>query len=155
MEGADKSTKLWRTPYPALSCNFALEDKRQKESRHDFFLRKFEFTKALDQVLKPYIQQKLPEYTSGGTSWKLPSLAATRSLWPACCSTSQNTSTTQDSCPCSWRSPKVYSVKYLNSQNWSKLVGRFIFCFISMSFHFFCFISMSFHILLYFRVTWA
>ena len=31
--------------------------------RHDHFLRKFEYTKALDQVLKPYVQRKFPEYT--------------------------------------------------------------------------------------------
>merc|ERR1719411_331468 len=34
-----------------------------KELRHDHFLRKFEYTKALDQVLKPYVQRKFPEYT--------------------------------------------------------------------------------------------
>jgi len=39
------------------------EDKKSKESRHDFFLRKFEYTKALDQVLKPYVMKKHPEYT--------------------------------------------------------------------------------------------
>ena len=27
------------------------------------FLRKFEFSKALDSVLKPYVQKKFPEYT--------------------------------------------------------------------------------------------
>ena len=39
------------------------QDKKAKEPRHDHFLRKFEYTKALDQVLKPYVQQKFPEYT--------------------------------------------------------------------------------------------
>ena len=39
------------------------EDKKSKESRHDFFLRKFEYSKALDQVLKPYVMKKHPEYT--------------------------------------------------------------------------------------------
>lgn len=39
------------------------EDKKEKESRHDYFLRKFEYTKALDQVLKPYVMRKHPEYT--------------------------------------------------------------------------------------------
>lgn len=40
-----------------------IQDKKEKEPRHDFFLRKFEYTKALDSVLKPYVQQKYPEYT--------------------------------------------------------------------------------------------
>lgn len=39
------------------------EDKKSKESRHDHFLRKFEYSKALDQVLKPYVMKKHPEYT--------------------------------------------------------------------------------------------
>ncbi len=39
------------------------EDKKAKESRHDYFLRKFEYSKALDQVLKPYVMTKYPEYT--------------------------------------------------------------------------------------------
>ena len=34
-----------------------------KESRHDHFLRKFEYSKALDQVLKLYVQKRYPEYT--------------------------------------------------------------------------------------------
>jgi len=39
------------------------QEKSIKESRHDFFLRKFEYSKALDQVLKLYVQKKYPEYT--------------------------------------------------------------------------------------------
>ena len=39
------------------------QSKNTKELRHDHFLRKFEYTKALDQVLKPYVQRKFPEYT--------------------------------------------------------------------------------------------
>lgn len=39
------------------------EDKKSKESKHDYFLRKFEYSKALDQVLKPYVMKKFPEYT--------------------------------------------------------------------------------------------
>jgi U3 small nucleolar RNA-associated protein 15 len=39
------------------------QNKTTKELRHDHFLRKFEYTKALDQVLKPYVQRKFPEYT--------------------------------------------------------------------------------------------
>ena len=34
-----------------------------KQSRHDHFLRKFEYSKALDQVLKLYVQKRYPEYT--------------------------------------------------------------------------------------------
>ena len=34
------------------------EDKKFKECRHDHFLRKFEYSKALDQVLKPYVMKK-------------------------------------------------------------------------------------------------
>ena len=39
------------------------EDKKDKEAYHDKYLRKFEYTKALDQVLKPYVMKKHPEYT--------------------------------------------------------------------------------------------
>ncbi len=39
------------------------EDQKAKESRHDYFLRKFEYSKALDQVLKPYVMKRHPEYT--------------------------------------------------------------------------------------------
>jgi len=39
------------------------QDKAMKQSRHDHFLRKFEYSKALDQVLKLYVQKRYPEYT--------------------------------------------------------------------------------------------
>ena len=39
------------------------EDQKAKESRHDHFLRKFEYSKALDQVLKPYVMKRHPQYT--------------------------------------------------------------------------------------------
>ena len=39
------------------------EDVKMKESKHDFYLRKFEYSKALDQVLKPYVAKKYPQYT--------------------------------------------------------------------------------------------
>jgi len=39
------------------------QEKAMKESRHDHFLRKFEYSKALDQVLKLYVQKRYPEYT--------------------------------------------------------------------------------------------
>ena len=38
-------------------------DKRDIELRHDTLLRKFEYNKALDQVLRPYVARKKPEYT--------------------------------------------------------------------------------------------
>merc|ERR1712203_1214939 len=56
-------------PSPILSAAVApddlvvQEDKKAKESRHDHFLRKFEYSKALDQVLKPYVMKKHPDYT--------------------------------------------------------------------------------------------
>ena len=31
--------------------------------KHDFLMRKFEYSKALDAVLKPYVARKKPEYT--------------------------------------------------------------------------------------------
>ena len=39
------------------------QEKLMKQSRHDQFLRKFEYSKALDQVLKLYVQKRYPEYT--------------------------------------------------------------------------------------------
>jgi len=39
------------------------EDVKMKESKHDYYLRKFEYSKALDQVLKPYVAKKYPQYT--------------------------------------------------------------------------------------------
>eukprot|EP00092_Neocalanus_flemingeri_P002568 GFUD01002750.1.p1 GENE.GFUD01002750.1~~GFUD01002750.1.p1 ORF type:complete len:527 (+),score=157.54 GFUD01002750.1:830-2410(+) len=39
------------------------EGKRDIELRHDFLLRKFEYSKALDAVLKPYVARRKPEYT--------------------------------------------------------------------------------------------
>merc|ERR1712025_1305311 len=38
-------------------------EKREIELRHDTLLRKFEYNKALDQVLRPYVMRKKPEYT--------------------------------------------------------------------------------------------
>ena len=38
-------------------------EKRDIELRHDTLLRKFEYNKALDQVLRPYVMRKKPEYT--------------------------------------------------------------------------------------------
>lgn len=35
------------------------------ESRHDFYLRVFHYSKALDSVLLPYVVNKLPHYTVG------------------------------------------------------------------------------------------
>merc|ERR1712192_6248 len=38
-------------------------EKRDIELRHDTLLGKFEYNKALDQVLRPYVMRKKPEYT--------------------------------------------------------------------------------------------
>jgi len=38
-------------------------DNKDIELRHDTLLRKFEYSRALDMVLKPYVQRKKPEYT--------------------------------------------------------------------------------------------
>ena len=52
------------THYEPQSGDVIVKQKdNPKELRHDHFLRKFEYTKALDQVLKPYVQRKFPEYT--------------------------------------------------------------------------------------------
>merc|ERR1719461_537312 len=37
--------------------------KNDVELKHDYLLRKFEYSKALDAVLKPYVARKKPEYT--------------------------------------------------------------------------------------------
>ena len=39
------------------------EGNRDIELRHDYLLRKFEYSKALDAVLKPYVARRKPEYT--------------------------------------------------------------------------------------------
>ena len=39
------------------------QDKRDIELRHDFLLRKYEYSRALDQVLKPYVARVKPQYT--------------------------------------------------------------------------------------------
>lgn len=39
------------------------EDRRDIELKHDHLLRKFEYSKALDAVLKPYVARRKPEYT--------------------------------------------------------------------------------------------
>lgn len=39
------------------------EGKKDIELRHDFLLRKFEYSRALDAVLKPYVARRKPEYT--------------------------------------------------------------------------------------------
>jgi len=39
------------------------EGKRDIELRHDNLLRKFEYSRALDAVLKPYVARRKPEYT--------------------------------------------------------------------------------------------
>jgi len=39
------------------------QERREIELQHDKLLRKFEYGRALDQVLKPYVMRKKPEYT--------------------------------------------------------------------------------------------
>lgn len=39
------------------------EEKPEKEAKHEHFLRKFQFSKALDSVLLPYVSNKHPETT--------------------------------------------------------------------------------------------
>lgn len=39
------------------------QDKNDIELKHDNLLRKFEYSKALDAVLKPYVARRKPEYT--------------------------------------------------------------------------------------------
>lgn len=39
------------------------QDKKDIELRHDYLLRKFEYSRALDAVLKPYVARVKPEYT--------------------------------------------------------------------------------------------
>lgn len=36
---------------------------KEKQSKHDYYLRKFQFSKALDVVLAPYVTNKMPEVT--------------------------------------------------------------------------------------------
>jgi len=39
------------------------QDKKDIELRHDHLLRKYEYSRALDAVLKPYVARVKPEYT--------------------------------------------------------------------------------------------
>lgn len=40
-----------------------MQEKKEKQSRYDTYFRKYEYAKALDHVLRPYIVQKTPEVT--------------------------------------------------------------------------------------------
>lgn len=51
------------TSYPASVDNVISEIKLEKEAKYDRHLRKFEYSKALDDVLLPYIANKFPEIT--------------------------------------------------------------------------------------------
>ena len=48
---------------PAPGDMVVAADNRDVELRHDTLLRKFEYSRALDQVMKPYVQRTKPEYT--------------------------------------------------------------------------------------------
>lgn len=47
---------------PAVGDVVVGEDRREVELRHDTLLRKYEYSRALDQTLKPFVQRKKPEY---------------------------------------------------------------------------------------------
>merc|ERR1719228_1132330 len=70
MTGREKRVKKTHYRYlryteftPAPGDVVVSADTKDVELRHDMLLRKFEYSKALDQVLKPYVQRKKPEYT--------------------------------------------------------------------------------------------
>merc|ERR1711973_725614 len=48
---------------PAQTDTVVSDIKKDIELRHDYLLRKFEYSKALDAVLKPFVARKKPEYT--------------------------------------------------------------------------------------------
>ena len=48
---------------PAQTDTVVSDVKKDIELRHDFLLRKFEYSRALDAVLKPFVARKKPEYT--------------------------------------------------------------------------------------------
>jgi len=48
---------------PSPGDQVVAQDKKDIELKHDYLLRKFEYTKALDAVLKPYVARVKPEYT--------------------------------------------------------------------------------------------
>ena len=48
---------------PSAGDQVVSQDRRDIELRHDALLRKYEYTRALDQVLKPYVARVKPEYT--------------------------------------------------------------------------------------------
>ena len=55
---------LQYTQYTPAQTDIVVSDvKKDIELRHDFLLRKFEYSRALDAVLKPFVARKKPEYT--------------------------------------------------------------------------------------------
>merc|ERR1712240_724253 len=55
---------LKHTQFTASPGDMVVADgKKDIELRHDFLLRKFEYSRALDAVLKPYVARRKPEYT--------------------------------------------------------------------------------------------
>lgn len=64
----EKSKKKISYKYTSLTHNsnadeIIPEEKPEGQSKHDFCLRKFQFSKALDMVLYPYVVNKTPEIT--------------------------------------------------------------------------------------------
>ena len=56
---------LQYTQYSPITGDQVVADTNNKdiELKHDYLLRKFEYSKALDAVLKPYVARTKPEYT--------------------------------------------------------------------------------------------
>lgn len=48
---------------PSPGDQVVAEGTKDIELKHDFLLRKFEYSRALDAVLKPYVARRKPEYT--------------------------------------------------------------------------------------------
>lgn len=58
--GAERRTQI---PTGATSFETIGDYVRQSEAKHDKWLRKYEYTKALDEVLTPYVMNKTPHVT--------------------------------------------------------------------------------------------
>ena len=56
---------LQYTQYSPVADDQVVTDKTNKEIelKHDYLLKKFQYSKALDQVLRPYVVRTKPEYT--------------------------------------------------------------------------------------------
>lgn len=61
----EEAAKVERKNFPSVATSFEViaDYKREAEAKHDKWLRKFEYTKALDEVLLPYVVNKNPHVT--------------------------------------------------------------------------------------------